>query len=170
MMNQAEDPLAQLRPIHLPEINQSLMLAPGWWVVIGLLIAFVVYLGMRWHKKRQKLKLIKPALTELENIATAKPNPASVAQLSALMKRVCLTLYPAKQIASLAGIEWLNFIQQQTQTKLFNESQEKLFEAYIYQAPNSASPLDEKDWAALIQQSKLAIEQLIKMQAAKEAK
>ncbi len=165
-MNQQANPLDELRPIHLPEQMDFWQLAPGWWIVIALIIGLIVYLILRANKKRQSLHLIKPAHNEIELIAEKEPSPQALAELSGLLKRICLVYFPAKEVANLTGQNWIKFIHQQTKTTIFDQDLEEQITLGLYKA---SCDLSSSEWQRLINQSKFAVEQLIKNKVKEKA-
>ena len=64
-----ENPLANLRDIHLPEQISWWPLAPGWWIVIALVVTLLVWLGYKlWqrHQFRQTYRLCQSEIAQLE--------------------------------------------------------------------------------------------------------
>lgn len=163
-MSQAPNPLDQLRDIHAPTALDNLQLAVGWWVVIGLLITLLIYLIYQWFKKRRSLARLKPANAELNSIALMKPNNSAVAQLSALMKRICLIYFHQSQVAGLSGKSWINFLHQEFGQEFFNQEQQQLFSQFAYQREQE---LDATVWQQLISASRHTIDTIIRQRTGK---
>ena len=68
------DPLAQLRDIHLPAAVSAWPLAPGWWMLILLAIASLSYLA--WHVlQRHRVKLYRrQALEKVQQLELTQPD------------------------------------------------------------------------------------------------
>ena len=163
--NQGANPLDQLRDIQVPDPLQSWAIAPGWWVLIALLLIVISYLAYRWFKRRKALRLLKPANIELQNIAQLVPDNHAIALLSALLKRVCLVYFSKKDVAALSGSQWVDFLNQHTRQPTFNEASRKIFAEVAYR-PNQV--LDDSLWQQIIMQSESAIDIIIR-NGAKEA-
>ena len=172
-MNQTENPLDKLRDIHLPEQLDQFQLAPGWWFLITIFIMLIIFAIYRWYKKRRSLYLLNPANQELKEIAQLPPNTQAIAKLSALLKRVCLVYFPKHQVSALSGNNWINFLNQQCSEKLnnknsdnknvlFNQEQQQVFSETMYQAN---SEIDNQLWQALINNSQIAIDHIIRSNA-----
>ena len=136
--NQA-DPLANLRDIHLPEAISSWPPAPGWWLALGL----VVSLGIAFHlyKRARSRSLKRAALAELTGIENGYARSADVSQLaleiSSLLRRVALTRFRRREVASLHGEEWAQFLlRTDNASGLNNESAMDLCNA-IYAGPRA---------------------------------
>ncbi|MCB1949673.1 DUF4381 domain-containing protein [Nitrosomonas sp.] len=102
-----EDPLAALRPLHMPPPVGWWPLAPGWWIVV-LLIATGIILIYRYRKQRAAQRV---ALRELKWLADHRETvDRPVARLNQLLKRYALVCWPAKEVAALSGQRWLEFL------------------------------------------------------------
>ncbi|SER07059.1 protein of unknown function [Nitrosomonas sp. Nm51] len=102
-----EDPLAALRPLHVPPPVSWWPPAPGWWIVV-LLIAVCIILIYRYRKQRAAQRAALNELKWLANNQNSVDQP--VARLNQLLKRYALTCWPAKKVAALTGQSWLDFL------------------------------------------------------------
>ena len=166
-MNPTQNPLEQLRDIHLPDTINSWILAPGWWTVIIALTVFSVYLARRWFVRRSRLKLLKPASIELKAIENLTPDNQAITRLSALLKRICLIYYPAKKVASLSGDDWITFLNQHADKPLFDDVSTKLFTQVAYQPEQI---LEKSQWLKLIRQSEQIINYIIRNEGQKNTR
>ncbi|TQV71552.1 DUF4381 domain-containing protein [Aliikangiella marina] len=157
--SQPANPLDQLRDIQLPPDATFWELAPGWWFVIGVAVIYLVYLLIKWNQKRQRLALIKPARKELKSIAELTPDNTAAAELSALLKRICLLYFPKKEVASLSGSQWINFLNQQSPNAIFDDKAKLIFSEMLYRKNQQVA---EQDWHALLSQSEQMIEFIIR--------
>ena len=102
-----------LRDIHLPEPVSWWPLAPGWWILLGLIVLTVVTAYLYIYFKRRG-ELSRQAMAELTNIVNhyqQHRDPARmVSAISALLRRVTVTLYPQHNVAGLTGEQWLRFL------------------------------------------------------------
>lgn len=106
-----EDPLSQLRDIHLPQIGGFWPPAPGWWVLALLFLATVATLlwwASRYRRRNRWLRLAKAELAHLESTATKKPQ--WFAQLNTLLKRVARERYPAEHPEAESGEQWETYL------------------------------------------------------------
>ena len=86
-----------LRDIHLPEAISWWPPAPGWWILLSLLvIGFTLFFF--WRKYQRSLRIKKAALSEFENIRLTYQqnlNPSALDRsISNLLRRVCISYYP----------------------------------------------------------------------------
>lgn len=103
-----------LRDIHLPDAVAWWPPAPGWWLLLALLIGAGVAV---WFWKRYGMErryLYKQALRELEHIENRfgrqDGERQALENLSVLLRRVAIARHPRAQVASLTGQRWLQFL------------------------------------------------------------
>jgi len=118
----ADDTLAGLRDIHLPDTISWWPPAPGWW---GLLLLLVLTVGLLlwWRKRRrdaaarpvvfshrEQVKAAQAALDAIEQRVQAGElsGSAFAAELSALLRRVAMLL--DADVAGLSGDAWLAWL------------------------------------------------------------
>ena len=78
-------------------------LAPGWWVVFGV-VGIIALTGLiRYLLKRQRNLYRRWALQELDALDLPKVLPT-------LLKRVALAAYSRAEVGALAGASWLDFL------------------------------------------------------------
>ncbi|PCM45355.1 DUF4381 domain-containing protein [Marinobacter sp. ANT_B65] len=109
----ADDPLSQLRDIHLPQAGGFWPPAPGWWVLaIALLVGIsaLIWLVRRHRHKNRWLAPAKAELAYLERNASKEPQWFS--QLNTLLKRVAQARYPEAHPEALSGRQWAAFLLQ----------------------------------------------------------
>jgi hypothetical protein len=113
--------LRTLRDIHDALGNPWWPLAPGWWLLLGLIIA-VVALG--WHARRARPILpgipllrigdwrwdARRELKRLRRIAPQTSLKARLAELSELLKRVAMARHGRSACAGLHGQAWLDWL------------------------------------------------------------
>ena len=129
------DPLSQLADIHLPEPIGFWPPAPGWWVLLILLliVAFVCYSRYltTWKQKR----ICNFALRELDK-CVAEFRRASVVlnddkdsaklnfvnEVNAVLRRVALKHFPQDLPASLGGDHWITFLRHHGDASLLDDA------------------------------------------------
>jgi len=106
-----QDPLAQLRDIHVPDDVSAWPLDWGWWCLIVFIIAALFFTTRAVYRHIQHNKARKCALQELKTVSMNNENwPQS---LNTLLKRVALSYYPQNEVASLHGEAWFTFLKNQ---------------------------------------------------------
>jgi len=107
-------PELPLRDLHLPEPVSWWPPAPGWWLLALLTLMLLALLG--WWLRRRRLRGRIPhsarrALRELANRYRKDEDGVRLAaDLSVLLRRIAITLYPRQEVARLTGEAWLEFL------------------------------------------------------------
>ncbi|GAV20116.1 hypothetical protein MMIC_P1078 [Mariprofundus micogutta] len=133
--NNATDPLAELRDIHMPDPVSWWPPAPGWWLlfICTILLTGLVIWWWRKHDAARNQPLIvsysrdqvlAAAMQELNRLepATGVDDNTVVADLSALLRRIAMQLADEKEqqlVAGLSGEAWLNWLDSQWQQDSF---------------------------------------------------
>tara|TARA_Y100000588_G_C13907232_1_gene775535 strand:- start:243 stop:749 length:507 start_codon:yes stop_codon:yes gene_type:complete len=107
--------LAQLKDIHLPKDISWWPLAPGWYLLMALLVVIIitsVILYWRWKTQRLSKKQALKILQDYQKQYQQASNPQMFCtQVSELLKRVALVYYPRHEVASLTGSAWVCFLE-----------------------------------------------------------
>ena len=110
------DPLQlPLKDIHLPAPVPWWPPAPGWWILIGLILLGSVLL-LWFYKRRQRLMLSACNLAKLELVKVREEYSSHadakhlVQELSILIRRLSISVFPRMETASLTGESWLTFL------------------------------------------------------------
>lgn len=112
-MTPKADPLAALKDIHLPPEPSWWPPAPGWWLLAALLLMLVVWLArVLWRRQRlaARRRCVIAQLDRLLQEYDSKHACRFVAGVAELLRRVALVHYPRRQVAPLAGEDWLRFL------------------------------------------------------------
>ncbi len=141
-MMQGTDPASlPLRDIHLPDPVSWWPLAPGWWALMILLVVvvlLVMYFIQRY--RNYKISALYLAKQELERIKTnfsiKQDKPKLVKEISELIRRMSISLFPREESAGLTGKEWLKFLDESSTN---NEFQNGIGRVLI-EAPYQANP------------------------------
>jgi len=101
-----------LRDIHLPPPPGWWPPAPGWWAVLVVMVMACLcaaWWRRRIHGRRSAVAQARLELARLRTDPSTAPMQLAV-ELSALLRRVCISLYPRRQVAGLTGDGWLQFL------------------------------------------------------------
>lgn len=150
-MSATDDALSALRDIHLPEAVPLWPPAPGWWVAAGLLVAVAVALRLVVLRRRRSVALA--ALRELERLdrdhEQSRDAGVYAVRLSALLRRVALARFPRREVASLHGAEWVEFLSRSSaRTRFPSEVVEAMERAVFAPACEEHPPEDTAAWGA----------------------
>lgn len=146
-----------LRDLHLPEAIGWWPLAPGWWVVIALIVIGLGLLIRHFSRIRARGAARRYALRQLNELtADFEQHHDAVAfsgHLSELLRRTMLAYAPRHDVAGLTGDEWLAWLDRGLdQPRFQGEAGRKLLEL-PYRAPgDDVSGLDLVDVVAAVRQ------------------
>jgi hypothetical protein len=135
------DPLAQLKDIHLPEAVSWWPPAPGWWGGTAVVLALLLWAAWRGVRYWRKTAYKRAALRELKQLRRRGGQPQQLlTDLSVLLRRVALAAFPAEEVASLHGKDWLAFLDRSGQTQAFSRGVGHYLAAapYAPDLPNTA--------------------------------
>ena len=116
--------LQSLRDIHLPAPISIWPLAPGWYVLMIILIVGLIWLSIKFYQNYQRSVIKKLALTQLKDLHLAYQQQIQTPQqiaaaISILLRRVALAYFRREEIAGLHGRQWLNFLNASGNTNEF---------------------------------------------------
>ena len=110
------DPLAELRDIHLPQAIGWWPPAIGWWIVAGLLLAALLYAYSKWRKVHADNTYRRQAVSELDQAwkqFCKDGNMQAYVKLGNIVLRRAALHRDAdnrRSIAPLAGQEWFDYL------------------------------------------------------------
>ena len=141
MMQDTGSSSLPLRDIHLPDPVSLWPLASGWWI---LMIFFVIFFSLTIylirHYRNHKISAFYLAKEELERIKTdfniSQNKSSLVKELSELIRRLSISVFPRKESAGLTGEEWLNFLDQYSDNNEFGNGIGRI----LIEAPYQANP------------------------------
>lgn len=111
-----EDPLAQLRDIHMPDPVGIWPPAPGWWILLAVIligIAFYAFMRIKQYRLNQYRRSAQKELAFVwQQLLVDKETSRYLVALNAILKRTALTAYPTLSVANLQGRPWLEFLDQ----------------------------------------------------------
>ena len=109
-----QDPLAQLRDIHLPATSGWWPPAPGWWAVSALALITLAALAWLWRNHHKHNLWKRQARTELAELARqaeqARHEPRWFSELNSLLKRVARRTHTSRHPESMTGRQWIDFL------------------------------------------------------------
>ena len=119
------DPLQQLRDVHLPPDPSWWPPAVGWWLLAALLLValfWTVQAVYRAYRRRAPLREAKAILQELEHAYQQQHISAEdyLHQGNELLKRVLVRGYGLQQYAPLSGAAWLQALDELSGTDRFS--------------------------------------------------
>lgn len=146
--------LEQLRDIHLPAEVSWWPLAPGWWILLFLFVAAVVFATWAMVQHRNKNRYRRLAALELDlalfQWQQSQDSAAFIQATNVILKRTVaagLATNSSEAILSLTGERWTDLLNQYSRDTLSNNSAHALARA-------GYEPNPEVDIAKLHSESK----------------
>ncbi len=123
-----------LRDIHLPEAIAWWPPALGWWL-LALLIPLTGFFCYRLYKHLRRKTAIKTAKKILLAIKRDKnqSNLQKLCELSALLRRVAVSVSPRTDVAGLTGQAWLAYLDRSVKDAPFSNGVGRCFGHAPYQ-------------------------------------
>jgi hypothetical protein len=143
--------LQNLHDIAVPAPISWWPLAPGWYVLAGV-VALALLAGLLFLLRRhQRNRYRRLALGELSLI---RQGAMPLYLLPALLKRTALAAWPREQVASMSGAHWHAFLDQSAGVDLFGSGSGRLLDRLSY---GSAEPdiLSESEGRQLLNASEV---------------
>lgn len=141
-----------LRDLHLPDPVGWWPLAPGWWVLITLAVAGIVYLLYRQYRRWRHNRLRRIALSELSRVYNNYRQGTDALTLakdiSELLRRAMLAYSPRAEVAGLTGEQWLAWLDRGLDDQPFTTGVGRKIESLPYQRAESID--DDTDISGLI--------------------
>lgn len=112
----AQDPLAQLQDIHLPEAIGFWPPAWGWWLLLFVVLATVgsiIYFARRNRLLNGYRALALKELAKIKQQYDAEKNSEYLQAISILLRRTALSGFGAQFNASIKGEDWLQWLDTQ---------------------------------------------------------
>ena len=151
-MNPAASPLEALRPIHAAPPPELWPPAPGWWLLLALLLGLLVAASVwGWHRYRQ-YRFRCQVLHEIDYITNSYSNDNTsnyLAEIGVLLRRIALRRYPSERVASLTGGDWLQFLDSTGGGGAFSNGVGQLLESGPYR-PRVDNAVPVTELAALV--------------------
>lgn len=114
-MQPGSSPLDQLADIHLPDGVSWWPLAPGWWILMGIIV-LIVTAFILWRKRYIKRRYRQQAITLLQQAygqyQVDQQSAVYLQQLSELLRRVARTSYGGLFNPSIKNKAWLQWLDQ----------------------------------------------------------
>ena len=142
-----QDPLLQLRDIHLPAPISWWPPAPGWWLLAILVVTLIVF-SIRWWQRRLAQNCYRAeALQHLDELQLSLTNEPldQCREILALLRRTAKTAYPQLSIESELTSAMLTRLNQCCATPVFDEEiQQQLGKIPYQKNPEISEKLIQK--------------------------
>ncbi len=144
-MNEAESLLDSMRGVELPPVSASI--APGWWIVLLLIIGLcllVFFFHQRWRKRLWQ-RQAKQALQDIRQRVGKEPSVAILSSCSQLARKLVLAVDQRDQVANLHGEAWLQKLDDVCKRPEFSQGIGRLLVDQAYQKQPQVSEHDLSD-------------------------
>jgi hypothetical protein len=140
-----------LRDIHLPEPVSWWPPAPGWWLLLAILLTALGF-ALGWWLRRRQRRVLRELLGELDAIERQHRHrhdtSATVQQLSVLLRRAALSFHPRREVAGLTGPDWLDWLDRIGRSRTFSTGVGALLDDSPYR-PADQTVIDEQQMQEL---------------------
>ncbi|MEO1034146.1 MAG: DUF4381 domain-containing protein [Pseudomonadota bacterium] len=138
------DPLSlPLRDIHMPPAPGWWPLAPGWWLVIAVLVvllATAIVFGLAWRRRRRTVQhRVRRELKRLRREFKRSGDAENLLQqLSVLTRRALITQVGRRDVAAVAGDDWLALLDGADPARPFSAGVGRILADGPYRRPGHA--------------------------------
>lgn len=128
-----------IRDLHLPEMIGWWPVAPGWWVLFGLLLFGLGFVARRALQNYRRNAVRRRALAHLRRLQAEYDRSQDVVSLavsiSELLRRAMLAYAPRGEVAGLTGTTWLEWLDRGLASKAFTDGPGRNIESLPYRNP-----------------------------------
>ncbi|MBV34519.1 MAG: hypothetical protein CMP47_03570 [Rickettsiales bacterium] len=139
--------LEQLRDIHQPEPVSWWPLAPGWWIIIALVVLIAALFIIKAILKKRHYRYVRLAVKELKQLKQTNEETRWLAKSHNLMRRLSLCYVPEDKIGRMNQQEWQSFLQatskQSTNNQTLSEQTLNAFVDLPYKPASYSETLDK---------------------------
>lgn len=114
--------LEQLRDIHQPEPVSWWPLAPGWWIIIALVILIATLFIIKAILKKRHYRYVHLAVKELKQLKQTNEETRWLAKSHNVMRRLSLCYVPEDKIGRMNQQEWQAFLQATSKQPINNQT------------------------------------------------
>lgn len=127
----------QLRDVQLPEPISWWPLAVSWWILIGLIVAGIIFSVRAFRKNRARNAYRRDALKQLQSHYRQWQSDANTSQYlqsaNAVLKRASLHLDDTAR--QLSGSSWIEYLQSLTQNNFSEHVRDALSQGIYRKSP-----------------------------------
>lgn len=116
-------------------------MAPGWFLLGGIVLLFLLYFGRRAWKKRRANAYRRAALRELDSLK-------DVTSIAELLRRTALSIAPRSEIAGKVGPDWIAWLLERCPGTMPDRVEEQLISGAYERQGSAQSTTELRDYAA----------------------
>ena len=125
-----------LKELPFTEAVSLFPLAPGWYVVIGVVLLVILSGCWRWWIRWRKNVYRRDALAALRD--------ADPQQLPFVLRKAALQGFPRADVAGLRGADWIGWLNETGGAKIFDDGDAAVLDEVAYAARPGVSAEDIK--------------------------
>lgn len=149
------DPISldNLHPIVLPPPQGLWPIAPGWYLIVLILTAAIIFLILKNRQNQRANQYRRDALLELsvlQNQLKQGEEENALRALPVLVKATALCVYKRDIIASIYGEAWIEFLNGTLSTPRFQKEDGVLLALFSYGTPGEILAIDKGQSAKLL--------------------
>ncbi len=137
-------PILELKDIHLPPEPGVWPPSPVWLALIAASLILLIVAGLLSWRYIKRTRAKRTALKRLKQFT---PKTCDLVMLNTLLKQAALNYFPRHQVASLSGIHWLTFLDQNQQKAINFQHNAQTWLVDMYRHPPRQVTQAELDWA-----------------------
>lgn len=118
--------------------------AAGWFVLAGLLLLALLWLGFRTLRHRQRNRYRREALQMLARYREAD-EAASLKKVPELLKRTALSAWPRDEVAPLSGEAWHQFLDSTAGMRRFADGAGRVLDCLAYRDAAALSSAEVRE-------------------------
>lgn len=143
-----------LRDLHLPTDIGWWPLAPGWWLLAGLLVLALLYLVYRLWRSWRRAAPRRAALAEFRQLRDQFDRDNNLVSfvngISTLLRRAMLSCQPRQDIAGVVGEEWLRLLDRGMKRPGFQDGIGRCLADLPYRAEAALQPTEIDELTSLV--------------------
>lgn len=143
-----------LRDLHLPTDIGWWPLAPGWWLLAGLLVLALLYLVYRLWRSWSRAAPRRAALAEFRQLRDQFDRDNNLVSfvngISTLLRRAMLSCQPRRDIAGVVGEEWLRILDRGMKRPGFQDGIGRCLADLPYRAEAALQPAEIDELTSLV--------------------
>ena len=141
-MNPVDFSQLPLRDIHMPAAIAWWPPAPGWWILLGLVLLALGFLALRYRRRFRERAALRGLKSVARAIATGAEPLACIQRLSVILRRFAMSLDTTAPVAGLTGESWLRFLDSRWPREEFAAGTGRLLIFGPYAPPGRVSASD----------------------------
>ena len=136
----------ELRDIRYPSEIDWWPMAPGWWLVLILIVTLLFVVILKLYQKYNENRARRAALSWLKSIQNDNVIRSATKELtktlSTLLRRTMLAYLPRNEVANLVGDRWLDFLDQGLDENYFSQGEGRCLITKPYKDSKSDENID----------------------------